>query len=527
MPEHSLEPGHTVRRRAGGRAGRRSQRAAGPKKGAVGPGIPGGAYRPLSPRDIERIHERALDVLEKIGMAGAFPAFREIALAKGCRMNEHDRLCFPRSLIEDIVAGAGRNFHLCGRDPAHDLHIAEARTHFGTAGMAVKVLDPGKRSYRASTLVDLYDFARLVDRLENIHWFSRTVVATEITDLFKFDMSVAYTCAAATRKHIYSGFNDWKHVKDGIAMFEAILGGEGRFRERPFCTANTCSIVPPLRYGEENAMVSMEAARHGMPVNMIIAAQAGATAPAALAGTLVQTVAETLAGLALVNLTVPGHPMIFSNWPFVSDLRTGSFSGGSGEEAVLNAASAQLTNFYDLPSGVAAGMSDSKLPDNQAGYEKGITVALAGLAGANLVFESAGMLGSLMGCSFEALVIDNDMLGSVQRAVRGIEVSDESMSYDVLEQVCCGGPGHFLGQDQTLSLMETEYQYPDVADRSSTDEWEENGAMDIRERAAEKARAILASHYPEYIDAAVDEEIRRRYPILLPREAMASGCGRW
>jgi trimethylamine--corrinoid protein Co-methyltransferase len=493
----------------------------------VGPGIPGGAYRPLSDRDVERIHERALDALEKIGMAGAFPAFREIALAKGCWMNEHDRLCFPRSLIEDIVAGAGRNFHLCGRDPSLDLHISESRVHFGTAGMAVKVLDPDKRSYRASTLVDLYDFARLVDRLDNIHWFSRTVVATDVVDLFEFDMSVAYTCAAATRKHIYSGFNHWKHVNDGIAMFDAILGGEGRFRERPFCSANTCSIVPPLRYGEENGMVSMEAARHGMPVNMITAAQAGATAPAALAGTLVQTVAETLAGLALVNLTVPGHPMIFSNWPFVSDLRTGSFTGGSGEEAVLNAASAQLTNFYDLPSGVAAGMSDSKLPDNQAGYEKGVSTALAGLAGANLVFESAGMLGSLMGCSFESLVIDNDMLGSVQRAVRGIEVSDESLSFDVLEQVCCGGPGHFLGHEQTLSLMETEYQYPEVADRTSTDEWEEGGATDIRQRAAEKARKILASHYPEYIDAAVDEEIRRRYPILLLREAMTADCGRW
>jgi trimethylamine--corrinoid protein Co-methyltransferase len=246
-----------------------------------------------------------------------------------------------------------------------------------------------------------------------------------------------------------------------------------------------------------------------------------------LAGTLVQTVAETLAGLALVNLTVPGHPMIFSNWPFVSDLRTGAFSGGGGEEAVLNAASAQLTNFYDLPSGVAAGMSDSKLPDNQAGYEKGITTVLAGLAGANMVFESAGMLASLIGCSFEAVVIDNDMLGSVQRAVRGIEVNDETMSYEVLQQVCCEGPGHFLGHDQTLSIMETEYLYPEVADRSTPDEWEEKGALDIRERAAQRVSALLSSHYPEYIDPKVDEALRKRYPILLPRDAMAPDCGRW
>jgi trimethylamine--corrinoid protein Co-methyltransferase len=515
------------RRSSGGRAARVAQRARGPKEGAVRAGLIGGAYRPLTDREIQRIHERALDVLENIGMGDAFPAFREIALAKGCWMNEHDRLCFPRALIEDIVAGAGRNFTLFGRDPKHDLHISESRTHFGTAGMAVRVLDVEKRSYRPSTLNDLYDFARLVDQLGNIHWFSRTVVATDIEDLFEFDMSVAFACAAGTQKHIFSGFNLSEHVKDGVAMFDTILGGEGRFRERPFCTANTCSIVPPLRYGEDNGMVSMECARYGMPVNMIIAAQAGATSPAALAGTLVQTVAEALAGLALVNLTVPGHPMIFSNWPFVSDLRTGAFSGGGGEEAVLNAASAQLTNFYDLPSGVAAGMSDSKFPDNQAGYEKGITTVLAGLAGANMIFESAGMLASLIGYSFEALVIDSDMLGSVQRAVRGIEVNEETLSYEVLEEVCCGGPGHFLGQPQTLSIMETEYQYPQMADRSTTTEWEEKGSKLIHERAVEKVRELMSSHYPEYIDPKVAEALRQRYPISLTAEAMTPGCGRW
>jgi len=260
---------------------------------------------------------------------------------------------------------------------------------------------------------------------------------------------------------------------------------------------------------------------------MIIAAQAGATSPAALAGTLVQTVAETLAGLALVNLTVPGHPMIFSNWPFVSDLRTGAFSGGGGEEAVLNAASAQLTNFYDLPSGVAAGMSDSKFPDNQAGYEKGITTVLAGMAGANMVFESAGMLASLIGCSFEALVIDNDMLGSVQRAVRGIEVNDETLSYEILKEVCCGGPGHFLGQPQTLRIMETEYEYPELADRSTTTEWEETGSKMIHERARERVREILSSHYPEYIDSKTQQKLRDKYPILLSPEAMSADSKRW
>ncbi len=513
-------------RRAGGRAARHALRAAGPKQPAVGPGMIGGAYRPLSERDIARIHERALDVLETIGMAGAFPEFRDIALAKGCRMNEHDRLCFPRALIEDIIAGAARNFVLFGRDPKHDMTISESRVHFGTAGMAVMVYDSERNGYRPSTLIDLYDFARLADRLDNLHFFARTVVATDIEDLFEFDMNAAYACMAGTQKHIASGFNLPEHVAHGIEMFDAVLGGEGRFRKRPFCLAMTCAIVPPLCYGEDNATVAMAAARAGMPVNMIVAAQAGATAPAALAGTLVQTVAETLAGLALTNLTVPGHPTIFSNWPFVSDLRSGSFSGGGGEEAVLNAASAQIANFYDLPSGVAAGMADSKAPDNQAGYEKGTTTALAGLAGANLVFESAGMLASLLGCSFEAMAIDNDMLGAVQRAVRGIEVSEETLSFEVIEQAVLG-PGHYLGTAQTLSLMESEYLYPEIGDRTSLGSWEQNGAFDAAARARVHVRELLSTHYPRYIDAKVDEAIRRRLPIRLPREAMEPGCGRW
>ncbi len=45
------------------------------------------------------------------------------------------------------------------------------------------------------------------------------------------------------------------------------------------------------------------------------------------------------------------------------------------------------------------------------------------LAGANRVLESAGMLGSLMGCSFEALMIDNDMPGMAQRMIAGIELN--------------------------------------------------------------------------------------------------------
>jgi trimethylamine--corrinoid protein Co-methyltransferase len=513
-------------RRAGGREARRARQAEPAGSQAVGPGLSGGSYRPLSDHDIRRIHATVLDVLEQVGMGDPPAEVRELALARGCHINARGRLIFPRALVEDVIAGAGRNFTLYARDPAHDLDISGTRVHYGASGVAVLTLDFATGRFRPSTIIDLYDFARLVDRLEHVHFFNRPVFGRDIADPFQHDVNMAYVCAAGTTKHIAIGFNSGRHVDAATAMYDTILGGDGRFAARPFCSVGTCAVVSPLRFGEENCEVALAAARAGFPINMIIAGQAGATAPAALAGALVQTTAETLAGLILVNLAKPGHPVIFSNWPFVSDLRTGAFSGGGGEEAVLTAASAQISRFYDLPAGVGAGMADAKLPDNQAGYEKGISTALAGLAGANLIYESAGMLASLMACSFEAFVIDNDMLGAALRAVRGIEVNDETLSFEVI-RAAVEGPGHYLGHAQTLSLMKTEFVYPRVGDRSGPDEWQAAGGQDIRERARERVREILSAHYPNYIEPAVDAALRQRFPILVPPAAMRPGNERW
>ena len=267
-------------------------------------------------------------------------------------------------------------------------------------------------------------------------------------------------------------------------MLHRVAGGEARWRARPFVSMSSCFVVPPLRFAEDACRCLEAAVRGGMPVLLLAAGQAGATSPAALAGAVVQEVAEVLAGLVYVNALSPGHPAIFGTWPFVSDLRTGAMSGGSGEQAVLMAACAQMGRFYDLPTGIAAGMADSKLPDAQAGYEKGYTTVLAGHSGANLVYESAGMLGSLLGACLESFVIDNDMLGAVNRSVRGVDIDDESLSLETMREVCTQGPNHFLGHPQTLGLMQREYVYPEVGDRTSPKEWGEQGSTDAVERAA-------------------------------------------
>jgi len=381
----------TIARRRRGRGRERKVRA-------VWPGLPGGAYRPLSEADVVRIHRTALDVLERIGMASPVPVLRERALAKGCRVDETGRLLFPRALVEDVIAASPREFVLYGRDPSHDIEVAGRRVHFDAGGESILTLDFASGRYRPSTLVDLYDFARLAETLENVHTFSKVVVATDVADALAKDVSEAYACISGTTKHIGLGFDAAAHVDAVAEMGALIAGGEARFAARPFVSGGGCPVVSPLAYGADNSEVCLASVRLGAPVSVVIAPQAGATAPAALAGTLVQTVAETIAALMLVALVAPGHPVFFGPWPFVSDLRTGAFSGGGGEEAVLNAAAAQIAQFYGLPSSVGAGMTDSKVPDAQAGFEKGLTVALAALAGANSVSETAGMMASLLGC---------------------------------------------------------------------------------------------------------------------------------
>ena len=195
-------------------------------------------------------------------------------------------------------------------------------------------------------------------------------------------------------------------------------------------------------------------------------------------------------------------------------------SGGSPEQALLSAASAQMSRFYDLTGGTASGMTDSKLPDAQCGMERAYNHALVGNSGANLIYESAGMMASLMGFSLESLLIDNDLIGAVQRTIRGIEVNDETISLDTMRQVCLGGAGHYLGAEQTLKLMQRDYLYPLIGDRSSPNQWAEQGRPDLVERAAGKLRAILASHFPSHIPADVDDAIRQQFPVRLPREAM-------
>jgi trimethylamine--corrinoid protein Co-methyltransferase len=505
-------------RRSGGRAARKALRAAPLANDLrpVRPGMEGGTYRPLKDADLARIHAAALQALAEIGFADAPESGRAAMLRAGAVPGDDGRLRFPAAVVEAALAMTPKALTLYGRDERHHMEVHGTRVYYGTAGAAVHMVDVETRSYRESTVQDLFDAARITDQLDNIHFLQRPMVCRDIADNTDMDLNTLYACAAGTTKHVGTSFFEPHTARMAFDMLHLIAGGEAEWRARPFVSNSNCFVVPPFKFAHDACKVMEECIAGGMPVLLLSAGQAGATAPAPIAGAIVQAVAECLAGLVYVNALSPGHPVIFGTWPFVSDLRTGAMSGGSGEQALLTAGCAQMHHFYGLPGGSAAGIADAKLPDMQAGWEQAISNVMAGLSGLNLIYECAGMHASLLGFCHESLILGDDLLGQALRCVRGIEVDDDTLSLAAMREVCLGGPGHYLGHASTLGRMQTDYIYPALGDRTSPKEWVERDRPDLVGKATARKLEILAQPSRASFDPRADAAIRAAFRIHLP-----------
>jgi trimethylamine---corrinoid protein Co-methyltransferase len=477
-------------------------------------GSPGGWFRPLSDGDVRRIVDAAQTVLERTGIEVKESPCREVFRKAGCRVDsDNDRVYIDHKMVEHALSVAAHEIRLSGRDPKHDMNVGGSRVYMGTGGQAVNVMDLDG-TVRLTRLADNFHIGRLIDKLDNIHFFLRPVMSRD-TPLDVIDVNQFYACLSGTTKHV--SINSFR--KDSVPKLRKmaeIAGGGSEAAAMPSFTM--CWTVSPLRYAPDTLEIVDAIVAHEMPVILSAAPQSGATSPAALAGTLVQVVAEQLSGFVYVNLLRPGHPTLMGCVPCQSDLRTGGFCGGSGEFALMNSAAAQIAQHLRLPLYNSSGLTDSKTPDCQAGAEKGVTSLAAALAGSNFIHHSAGFLESMITVAYEQYVIDNDINGEAMRMVRGIEVTDETLSLDVIDTVC-KGEGHFLSQPQTLELMHTEYLYPEIMDRTGREDWESRGSPDIRETARAHARQILEEHYPTPAPE-IDADLRRHFDIRLPVDEM-------
>ena len=484
---------------------------AGKRQGPV-KGLSGGQYRPLADGQVQRIHEAALSILERTGVqVEEQEALRLFEQAGAAVDRGGARVRMPPALVEDAIDWAPSRVLLAGRDSRWDLELEGARVHIGTGGAALTVLDVETGRPRPAVLRDVAELARLVDALDNVHFY---LVPVYPTDMGKdeVDVNTYYASLANTTKHVQAGVYSVQGIRDTVEMCEHVAGGAEPLRERPVVSFITSWMVSPLKFATEVTTLTIETCRQRIPVVLSAAPMAGSTAPVTLAGMLAQLTAEQLAGVVLTQLARRGAPLLIGPIPATADMKTGRYLGGAAEFGLTNAAMAQMAQFYCLPIYNSAGMTDAKLPDVQAGFEKGMSAVLVALAGSNFIHHAAGMLENMNAVAPEQFVIDDDILGMAMRVVRGIEVNDETLALDTIDAV--GPGGHFLMADHTLRHMRSEFYYPSaVVDRQGWDMWQQDGGLDARERARQIARDVLANHQPDPLDPEIDGWIHNRFDL--------------
>ena len=474
-------------------------------------GFIGGQYRPLSEKAIERIHETSLRVLEEIGVKvdgeEALAIFKDHGAKVGGNI-----VHIPPALVEKALTRVPHSFLMAGREVRHDLLMEGKRVYLGTGGAALTVLDLDTGAARPGTLRDLAELAKLVDTLANIHFYLRPCIPQDIPKE-AIDVNQFYASLANTTKNVMGAAESVQTAREVIEMASMIAGGEEALIRRPFISFVTSWMISPLHFATETTRVLLEVTKHRVPVALSSAPMAGSTSPVTLAGSLAQVHAEQLSGIVLTQLAHPGSPVLYGAIPSMADFKGMTYVGGGIEFGLMNAAISQMAQHIEVPNYNSAGLTDSKIPDIQAGYEKAFSICLCVLAGSNFIHHAAGMLESMKAIAYEQYVIDDEIIGMALRLLKGIQIDEETLGLEAIRGV--GPSGDFLSSMHTVKFMRQEYFPQRVGNRQSREAWEKAGALDARERARQKAKEILRNHRPKGIDPKIDKEIRKRFDIRL------------
>ena len=459
----------------------------------------GGKLKILTRDEIEKIHGATVEVLEKAGIKVWGSRARDLFKEAGAAVDNRTMIVRIREeLLLETIRKAPAEFDIYGRDTEHVMHFGRNQVHFGVAGLGVRVQDLDGR-IRPSTLKDVADLARLADGCENIQIVLMMVTPTDVPD---------------NVSHLYVILEDWKNCSkttDGLnysartametlEMASILRRGRDELVKRP-CLLGFTNPVSPLQLSSELTDGAIEYAKFRQPMIYAPEALAGGTAPATIAGLLVQQNAEILAGIMVSELAQPGAPVLYGTVSAAMDMRTGAAALGGPEVGLINIASAQLGRHYNIPLRGTGGNTDSKAVDAQAGAETALNMLMAAMSGMNFIYDACGSMDGSITISYEKLVIDNEIAGMVSRVLEGIHVDEQSLAVD--EIMRAGHRANYLSSSFTQRNFRKEHFIPVLMNRKSRDSWSKEGGLDINEAARKEARRILRDHQVKPMDKDV------------------------
>ncbi len=469
-------------------------------------------YKPLSDDDLRQIHDASMEVLSEVGFEVHEPEAFELFKQLDVEVDSDRRIIrISEQTIREVLAEVPRELTLYGRAEGRDLHLGTGNVYCGTGGTALNVLDYQDGQRRPANLQDLVDVIRITDEMDNVHFMLLPTypneLAVEAVDVNRFMAGLAYTT-----KHVMGGVYTSQGIRDVIAMAERVAGSPEALRERPFLSMIACGISP-LRLDSKYGAYMMQIARAGVPVAVPVEPLCGATSPISLAGTLVIQNCDALISVMTTQLARRGAPVIYGCVSTSTDMRDMRYLGGPVESGLINAATAQLAQYYGIPYYATAGISDSKTLDAQCGYESAINNLLVALAGGDFIHDAAGLMEFAMTFSKEKLVIDNEILGMVMRACKGVVVNDNTLAVDVIK--AAGPGGNFISARHTRRNMRKEHYAPQLSDRDVRETWEAQGSKTTPERAHEVVQELLGRPAESNLSDDLTAELLSAHPDLV------------
>ena len=467
-------------------------------------------FRFLSDVDMRRIHDSSLAILEKTGMLIDHDQAKDILHEAGAKVDhKNNRVRFPPELVEKNLEKIPRKIIFAGRNPEFDMILEPGgKIYSRPVTGETHYVDLKTGEYRRAVISDMKEFANLADALPNIDCCS-AIYAGDVPAQTSDVHAVKVLLEEQRKPFVFQTFGV-DNLKYLIELMLAVRGSKEEFRKRP-PARGTLAIISPLFFSKDNVDMLFLACEYGLPMGIATMANAGATAPITLAGTLAQANAEALGTYVLTQIAFPGQPISYYLIPMVTDMKTGIGMLGSPENALLHAAISQMgREYYKLPIETMGLESEGAICE-QTLFQKVTNALMQSLSGGNILM-GAGITDSCIAASPIQLTIDNEIMGIVRRILRGIEINDSTLALDVIDRV--GPQGNFLSDMHTIEYLRTEEHFlPTIFDRDPRAIWETKGMKGLEEKAREKTYSILEQHEVE----PLPEDIQKELNLILKR----------
>ena len=471
----------------------------------------------LTDKELDMIHETSLKFLKQHGHGIKFlvPEAVEIFAEAGFSIEGENIVKFSPQQVEDALKKAPSQLIRHGADESLNVNLGGGEVYLGGGSLPIYVVEAENYQRRQAKSSDLVRFGRMIDALENLSLGNGVVqpweIPTEVMHAF-FNQNAVVNIGKPTCCWYATNF---QVAKDNIEILSAAVGGRENLKGYNRWAISVCQDQP-MSWGP-SLIGLLEAAKASVPVEILVMPISGSMHPVTLAGTIAQANAEVLSAVVLAQLINPGCPVVYApSYGGIMDMAVGSHCFGTPETALQGVAFAQLGKHYGLPTNITASLTDSKIPDGQAAYEKMMTTLPPILAGADCMTLSAGMIDFGLSASYEQLVIDNEIAGQVLRIRRGFEVTEDTLALNVMEEV--GPGGTFLTTEHTLRHFRREHWMPKLSDRQNRQVWESKGAKSLLQRAQEQVKQLWNLSFKPRITSGCMKDVGRVVKDICRRE---------